>query len=94
MTADLLAGLRDYHLPEPISWWPPAPGWWLLASLAVAALAVLLLWRRERRLSLSSGRLASRELSRLRAAWQVDGDDATQLCRPRSPMTAMPLRRR
>jgi hypothetical protein len=34
--------LRDIHLPEPISWWPLAPGWWILA-LAGSALTVWLL---------------------------------------------------
>lgn len=23
--------LKDIHLPEAIHWWPPAPGWWLVA---------------------------------------------------------------
>lgn len=39
--------LRDLHLPEPVSWWPLAPGWWLLLALAVTGLAYLAYrWRR------------------------------------------------
>ena len=29
--------LRDLHLPDAIGWWPPAPGWWVLFVLALAA---------------------------------------------------------
>ena len=28
---DPLAGLKPLREPVPIDWWPPAPGWWLLA---------------------------------------------------------------
>lgn len=28
-----LAQLRDIHLPEPISWWPLAPGWYAFSCL-------------------------------------------------------------
>ena len=35
---DPLANLRDIHLPEAISWWPLAPGWWFLMILASMAL--------------------------------------------------------
>ena len=38
---DPLSQLRDIHLPEPVSWWPPAPGWWLVVFIALAALVWL-----------------------------------------------------
>jgi len=34
--------LRDLHLPEMISWWPLAPGWWLVIGIALIAVAFLL----------------------------------------------------
>lgn len=30
-------GLRDIHLPDAISWWPPAIGWWILLAFVIAA---------------------------------------------------------
>jgi len=30
-----LAELADIHLPEAINYWPPAPGWWILAGLLI-----------------------------------------------------------
>jgi len=35
--------LRDIHLPEAVSWWPPAIGWWLLALL-MAGVVFYALW--------------------------------------------------
>ncbi len=56
--------LRDIHLPGPIGWWPPAPGWWLLAALVLAGLVVYGLYYYRAR----HKRSALRALTRVRTA--------------------------
>lgn len=66
--------LRDIHLPAEPSWWPPAPGWWVLAGLLlVALLAGVWLWRRHRR-ALGQRQRVLLELDRLALQHERDGD--------------------
>jgi len=39
--ASLLQQLHDIHLPQPISFWPLAPGWYVLAAI-IAIVALLM----------------------------------------------------
>jgi hypothetical protein len=38
--------LRDIHLPDGVSWWPPAIGWWLLVVVIMVLLASFYLIRK------------------------------------------------
>lgn len=63
---DPLSQLRDIHLPQIGGFWPPAPGWWVLALLFLATVATLLWWasryrRRNRWLRLAKAELAHLE---------------------------------
>lgn len=62
--------LHDVHLPPEVPWWPPAPGWWVLASISIA-LAIWVLWRyRQRVQGRNPRRRALAQLDRLHAHWQ------------------------
>lgn len=65
---DPLADLKDIHLPDPVSWWPPAPGWWICLAVTVLLVLALVLfyqkvWKQRR-----YRRLALQELAQLMAS--------------------------
>lgn len=76
---DPLAELRDIHPPGPIDDWPPAPGWWLLAILALLALvaASTVLYQRWR--NNRYRRQALEELKSLISDWHSHQDDRRYL---------------
>lgn len=66
--------LRDLHLPGEPSWFPPAPGWWLLAVLvlliAFFAIRALLKHRRHRQWAGA----AQREWLKLKSEYEQGAD--------------------
>ncbi|MBF0370737.1 MAG: DUF4381 domain-containing protein [Magnetococcales bacterium] len=46
LPGELLAQLRDIHMPPPVSDWPPAFGWWGVLGLLLLLALGGMLWRR------------------------------------------------
>ena len=63
--------LRDIHLPDPVSWWPLAPGWWLALAIIIAVIVLVIIFVRRYRQQLYR-RLG---LQRLTA---IEHDETTQ----------------
>lgn len=72
---DPLAQLRDIHLPTAVSWWPPAPGWWIVLLLITVAIATAAYmgWRRWQ--AQAYRRAARAELQAAVSAWRETADD-------------------
>ena len=63
-----MAQLKELHVPAPISWWPLAPGWWLLAGLLIAVVVAGITWWYLRRRRTAYRRAGLRLLKRLNAS--------------------------
>lgn len=71
---DPLQGLRDVHLPDPISWWPPAFGWWMIMGLLIIGGSLIFwAWSHHRRNRLR--RLALAQLQEVKQQYSAHADD-------------------
>jgi uncharacterized protein DUF4381 len=67
--------LHDIHLPDSVSWWPLAPGWWILLLLIIITIAsVIFLVRYRRNHQISAVRLAKMELVRIENEFKSNKD--------------------
>ena len=68
---DPLGDLRDIHLPDPVSWWPPAPGWWIVVGLAIGFILVAV-WAYRRWKTPTAYQSARHELQGLRETYAAN----------------------
>ena len=76
---NLLSSLRDIHLPDAVGWWPPAPGWWLVACLTIAAGLLLVRWFRGLRVRQLPRRLFRSQLNRILESDRPDGEKVGEI---------------
>lgn len=67
--------LRPLQLPAEPGWFPPAPGWWLLALLLLVAITLCVRQLQRRRRERQRRQAARRALAQLRSAWNEHADD-------------------
>jgi hypothetical protein len=70
--------LRDIHMPADPSWWPPAPGWWIVFAIALGLLAWLVIRLKRRASRRRWQRSILDELTRISAS-EVARADSSRL---------------
>lgn len=76
--ANPLDQLRDIHLPEAVSAWPPAIGWWLIAIIVVLAVVTTAVIHYRRYQSNAYRRAASLQLAEINQL-RINGDYSAYL---------------
>lgn len=71
---DPLQNLRDVHMPDPISWWPPAVGWWMIMGLLIIGVS-LVLWARASRQRTRPRRVALAQLEQVKQQYAAHAND-------------------
>ena len=71
---DPLQDLRDVHMPDPISWWPPAFGWWMIMGLLIIG-GSLIIWVWAYRQRTRPRRLALAQLKDVKQQYAAHVDD-------------------
>ncbi|CAH1656137.1 conserved hypothetical protein [Hyphomicrobiales bacterium] len=85
-----LANLRDIVLPSAIPYWPPAAGWWILAVVLLACLAILVARMIARYRHDAYRRAALRELRAIGPAADAVRAQATSAVLKRAALVAFP----
>ncbi len=75
----LLQQLAPLREPAPIGWWPPAPGWWLLAAVILVGVGLLALALYRRRQAGRYRRQALARLKQLSSAGEITLEQLNQL---------------
>ncbi|MEP9375971.1 DUF4381 domain-containing protein [Aquabacter sp. CN5-332] len=85
-----LSNLNDIVLPPAVSYWPPQPGWWILAAglFAIAVIAVVRLILRYRANAYRRAALA--ELARIGQATDADSAQRISTILKRAALVAYP----
>jgi hypothetical protein len=88
---DPLAELHPLREPLPIGWWPPAPGWWVLAAILLVSLLALAVVLIRRYRANAYRRQALRQLALLQSEYQSGQDAGVHLARTNALLKSVAL---